>query len=80
MDAIQTTLMISAAALAAATTVIEARSAPLGPEAVISVGYNDAPLPALQIEPETMPAGIHIDAETRLARQVNPGATGAYAD
>ncbi|MEQ8482377.1 MAG: hypothetical protein RIC18_17135 [Hoeflea sp.] len=82
MDVIQTTLIIAAAALAAATAVIEARSVPLGPEAVISAGYNDAPLPALQIEPEEMRASVymHMDAETGLARKVNPGAPGAFAD
>ncbi|WP_420407067.1 hypothetical protein [Hoeflea sp.] len=80
MDVIQTTLLIAAAALAAATTVIEARSAPLGPEAVFTVGYNDAPLPALQIEPRSMRESLHMDAETRLARQVNLGAPGAFTD
>ncbi|WP_422371237.1 hypothetical protein [Hoeflea sp.] len=82
MDVIQTTLIIAAAALAAATTIIEARSVPLGPEAVISAGYNDAPLPALQIEPGETRASvyIHVGTEARLARQVKPGAPGVFAD
>jgi len=45
MDVIQTTLLITAAALAAVTTVIEARSAPLDPASIDSARYAGTDLP-----------------------------------